>query len=712
MQSWKTPVLSYTNDANDTDISDVDEKRAEIKRYFNATYDLYEQLFQCLKSDESYYERPEPLRHPLIFYYGHTATFFVNKLVTSKLYAARVDETVESMMAIGVDEMSWDDLDNKHYQWPKVAEVKAYRDKVRGMVNDLIDTLPLSFPIDWQAPFWIIMMGIEHERIHLETSSVLIRQLDLKFINPLPEWGICPDTGDAPENSLLAVAGDTIRQGRSHPAETYGWDNEYGEFSSDVESFNGSQFLVSNQEYMNFVQAGGYDCEQWWTEEGNDWRVFKKVSHPVFWIADDSADCGYRYRALFQEIDMPMNWPVEVNYLEAKAFCNWLSNKTCKQIRLPTEAEWYCLHHQCIEQDHLEWDSAPGNINLEYWASSSPVDAFMYKGFGDVIGNVWQWTETAIDGFDGFKVHPAYDDFSVPTFDGRHNLIKGGSWISTGNESIVDSRYAFRRHFYQHAGFRYIESAQDVTHEFNIYETDDLISQYLEFHYGDSYFNVPNFPVACITHAVNLLDTQKTQRALDIGCAVGRSSYELARTFDHVDAVDFSTRFIRNALRLREHGQIRYMIPVEGEITDLKEFKREDLELGERVHNIDFTQGDASNLRSKYTDYDLVFAGNLIDRLSDPEAFLKDIQTRLRVGGLLILTSPYTWLEEYTEKSKWLGGIKENGKNLMTYEGIKQILLNSFDEVCEPIDVPFVIRETARKHQHTIAQLTAWKKRS
>ena len=77
----------------------------------------------------------------------------------------------------------------------------------------------------------------------------------------------------------------------------------------------------------------------------------------------------------------------------------------------------------------------------------------------DVIGNVWQWTETPIYPFDGFEVHPYYDDFTAPTFDTRHNLIKGGSWISCGNETLGSARYAFRRHFFQHAGFRYVVAA-------------------------------------------------------------------------------------------------------------------------------------------------------------------------------------------------------------------------------------------------------------
>ncbi len=121
---------------------------------------------------------------------------------------------------------------------------------------------------------------------------------------------------------------------------------------------------------------------------------------------------------------MPWNWPVDVNCHEAQAFCRWKSEVTGKQIQLPSEAEWYCLREQ-IDSDQPYWDAAPGNINLEYWASSCPVDQFRTGDFCDIIGNVWQWTTTAIDGYDGFRVHPCYDDFSIPTFDGRHNLIKG-----------------------------------------------------------------------------------------------------------------------------------------------------------------------------------------------------------------------------------------------------------------------------------------------
>ena len=187
-----TPILNT---------GDPETLRQTIQAHFISTYDSYEALFALLKDDDAYYQQPEPLRHPLIFYLAHTAVFFVNKLRVAKLIEQPVDTAMESMMAIGVDEMSWDDLNSAHYDWPDVAAVYAYRQKVRQLVLDRIKALPLTIPVQWQDPFWVIMMGIEHERIHLETSSVLIRQLDLKHIKPNDNWCRCQQTGTAPDNT-------------------------------------------------------------------------------------------------------------------------------------------------------------------------------------------------------------------------------------------------------------------------------------------------------------------------------------------------------------------------------------------------------------------------------------------------------------------------------------------------------------------------------
>jgi 5-histidylcysteine sulfoxide synthase/putative 4-mercaptohistidine N1-methyltranferase len=689
------------------DAGNAEQKREEIRQYFHTCCDQYESLFETLANDKVFYKRPNSLRHPLIFYYGHTATFYINKLMVSRIIDQRIDPKMESMMAIGVDEMSWDDLDESSYDWPAADEVRQYRQQVRKLVDELITTLPLTLPIQWEDPFWIILMGIEHERIHLETSSVLIRELPLEFVKPHPDWPICPEHGNAPENSLIEISGGTVHQGRKMPSHTYGWDNEYGEQITEVAPFSASRFLVSNREFHAFVADKGYEQQQWWNDEGWEWRQFRQASHPAFWVKEGD---DFRYRAMLEEIDMPWNWPVDVNYHEAKAFCNWMSNRSGQQIRLPTEAEWYRMYDLCIDRDQPDWDQAPGNINLEYFASASPVDRFRQGELHDVIGNVWQWSETTIDGFEGFQVHPAYDDFSVPTFDARHNLIKGGSWISTGNEAIRDSRYAFRRHFYQHAGFRYIKSASDAKQVFNSYETDEQISQYLEFHYGENCFGVANFPKACVEKIFALTAPLRFEKAFDIGCSVGRSSFELAREIPQIDALDFSTRFIRNAINLQQHGKVRYLIADEGELNSLKQADLEALGLADTAGRIEFSQGDACNLKAGYKDYDLIFAGNLIDRLYEPATFLQDIAQRMKPGGILVLTSPYTWLEEFTAKEHWLGGYKKDGENVTTLNGIRKVLKETFKEYCEPVDIPFVIRETARKHQHTIAQMTLWQR--
>nr|WP_283777691.1 5-histidylcysteine sulfoxide synthase [Sansalvadorimonas sp. 2012CJ34-2] len=689
-----------------------ESKRQELLDYFCHTFDQYDSLFEVLEGDDAWFEKAIPLRHPLIFYYGHTAAFFINKLIAARLIKKRIDPDIEAMVAIGVDEMSWDDLDENNYNWPSVKAMKEYRQKVRKKVIKFIQKMPLEIPIDWDSPAWLVLMGIEHERIHLETSSVLMRQLPLSCVKPHADWQICPDASEAPENSLIKISGQKIRLGKDYDSSLYGWDNEYGCYELKVAPFKASQYLVSNGEFLEFIQAGGYDTERWWSDEGWAWATFTKVRHPEFWVPEGDS---WRYRTMVEEIDMPWNWPVDVNCHEAQAFCKWKSEVTGKQIQLPTEAEWCCLR-ETVDTDLPDWCQAPGNINLEYWASSCPVNRHstpLGKGkLFDVIGNVWQWTSTSIDAYDGFRVHPLYDDFSTPTFDGKHNMIKGGSWISTGNCAIKDSRYAFRRHFFQHAGFRYVESTATNREMINPYETDASVSQYLEFHYGQEYFDAPNYPKTCAEICYSLMAEHDMTRALDLGCSVGRSTFELARWFKHVDGIDFSARFIAAATELQKNGKVRYFVPTEGElgeyqIADLKELGLDDID----ANRILFTQGDACNLKPKYKNYDLIFAGNLIDRLNNPSKFLKKVHKRLRDQGLLVLTSPYTWLEEYTPKKNWLGGYRENGEALDTHTGLKRVLGKHFEEIPVTRDIPFVIRETARKFQHTMAHCTVWRKK-
>lgn len=695
----RTPLL---------DGNDVNAKREEIRSYFHNTLDCYEQLFETLSNDEAYYKKPISLRHPLIFYLGHTATFFVNKLVLAGIIPQRIDPKMESTFAVGVDEMSWDDLDTTHYDWPTVEAVHVYRDTIRNMVDQLITDLPLTLPITWGSPWWTILMGIEHERIHLETSSVLIRQHEIEYVKPHDDWQPCKKSGAAPQNELIHVAAGKVRIGESKTDQKYyGWDNEYGNHAADIPAFQASKYLVSNQEFLAFVEAHGYTTESYWEEEGRAWQHHIGAEHPTFWVKKGAY---WLMRTMTEEIDMPWDWPVDVNYHEAKAFCNWKSTTSKQPIRLPTEDEWYRLYDVANLSEVPHDAPAAGNLHLDYYVSSCPVTEFPQGEFFDIVGNVWQWVETPTYPFEGFDVHPHYDDFTTPTFDMQHNLIKGGSWIACGNESLKSARYAFRRHFFQHAGFRYVMTDTPAILESSNYETDKLLSEYAEFHYGDTYFDVPNFPKTLAEIAIAAMGDRPARKAFDLGCASGRSTFELARHFDHVVGMDFSARFIGQGVQLAQQGILRYTLTDEGELVSYKERTLTGLGLEHVKDKVEFFQGDACNLKPIHTGYDLILAANLIDRLYDPAKFLDTVHERINTGGLLMITSPYTWLEEHTKKEAWVGGYKRDGENFTTLDGLKEVLSKHFKLIQGPQAVPFVIRETKRKYQHTLAEATVWEK--
>ncbi len=690
--------------------TDSNLKREEIKAYFQHCYKRYESLFSIVVDESAYFQKADPLRHPIIFYYGHTATFFINKLKLAKIIDERIDTRLESIFAVGVDEMSWDDLNEAHYNWPTLAETQTYRDKVYETVSTLIDTLPLELPITDDSPWWVVLMGIEHENIHLETSSVLIRQLPFESVQENKAWKECESYADAPKNTLLDVSAGTVVLGKNKDAKLFGWDNEYGDHQAHIPAFKAAKYLTSNAEFLDFVNDDGYSNDTFWCEEGKAWKAYTHAEYPMFW---DKAGSGYKLRTLSRKIDLPMNWPVEVNHLEAAAFCKWKSQKEGTNITLPTEDEYIRLRDESKVISYLEWTEKGetiANINLEVFASSVPVDTYKHGDFYDVIGNVWQWSRTPIYPFDGFKVHPVYDDFTVPTFDGKHNLINGGSWISCGNLATQKSRYGFRRHFYQHAGFRYIQSDYEENVTTNIYNTDTVISQYCHFGWGENALGVENYPAVCGRIALEYMKDKPKRKAFDIGCAIGRSTFELARGFDEVIGVDFSARFIQEAESLKENGVLRYTMPTEGELENFYEVNLADFDLEEERNKVSFWQADACNLKPIYKDFDLIFGGNLIDRLYDPKKFLDSLASRMNEGGILILTSPYTWQEESTPKEKWVGGYKRDGENVTTLDGLKEILGNDF-EFIDTKDVPFVIQETARKHQYTIAHMTIWQKK-
>jgi putative 4-mercaptohistidine N1-methyltranferase len=245
----------------------------------------------------------------------------------------------------------------------------------------------------------------------------------------------------------------------------------------------------------------------------------------------------------------------------------------------------------------------------------------------------------------------------------------------------------------------------------NIYETDKLLSEYLLFHYGEPEEILPHesgprsafgFPVRCVSECVDAAKLPANARALDLGCAVGRASFELARLCNSVIGIDYSARFIEAAIELKMRGELAYRRVEEGDIATPLVARAPAGIARERVN---FEAGDAMNLRDDLGAFEVLLMANLIDRLREPRRCLDRLPGLVRPGGQLIITSPYTWLDEFTPRENWLGG-----RDCRTLDTLQAELAKDFQFVGAR-DMPFLIREHARKFQWSVAEASIWVRR-
>jgi 5-histidylcysteine sulfoxide synthase len=371
--------------------------------------------------------------------------------------------------------MLWDDMHKNEMVWPTVSEVHAYRKQVYDTVVEVIQTHPSldqsngPVHVDQSHPLWALFLGMEHERIHLETSSVLFRETPIHLVQRPPNWpplhpsarqssGKRPTSNpvegvDYPSNRMLAVEKDSVVLGKPKEFPSFGWDNEYGERKVDVPAFAASEHMVTNGEFWHFVADGGYRNKEYWCDDGWAWRSHRNLKWPFFWEPVGPAGSHeFSLRTIFEIIHLPWDWPVDVNYYESKAFCRWKTAKegspTSKPYRLLAEAEHHMIRHSQHNLDAARRDvnadkvmvtsgrdfsrgDTGANLNLTY-SSQSPVDFFApsQTGHHDTTGNTWEWTEDHFSPLKGFEVHHVYEDFSTPCFDGKHSMIVGGKFIN------------------------------------------------------------------------------------------------------------------------------------------------------------------------------------------------------------------------------------------------------------------------------------------
>jgi putative 4-mercaptohistidine N1-methyltranferase len=482
---------------------------------------------------------------------------------------------------------------------------------------------------------------------------------------------------------------------------------------------------------------------------------------------------------------MPWDWPVDVTYYEAKAFCCWKSEKdgspASKPYRLLTEAEHHVIRHKdhnleaarknvdadkvmVTSGEDFPMGSTAANLNLAF-STQNPVDYFApsHTGHRDTTGNAWEWTEDHFNPLKGFEVHHVYDDFSTPCFDGKHSMIVGGSFISTGDEASVFARFHFRPHFLQHSGFRLVASDTDApaTHLFagnfegqaaardeavangsstsdetkngNVYETDESLHMYLGLHYPSSgeaegippilpHANSPvhgtHFPQRVANLLLSLNPELTNNKALDIGCAVGGASFELAKTFDYVDAFDFSASFVDAAKKMQSgESKMPFKIPVEADLFEEVEAVLEPGVTSEIANKVNFFVGDACKIKDMSADnkldtYDGIIMSNLLCRLPDPMACLNGLNGIVNKGGVVVMVTPFSWLTEFTPRGKWLGGFYDpvSKEPIRSLDVLQSIMEDRGFEKIHDEEIPLVIREHARKYQYIVSAATGWRK--
>jgi len=743
--------------------------RKQVLDYFDNTWNLTEILFSSLQGELTFLLPPfHRLRHPLIFYYGHPAVLYVNKLRLAGLFDKPINAYYEQLFETGVDEMSWDDLSKNEMEWPTVKEVNQYRknvyQKIRALILNHPDLDKDRSPITQSHPLWSLFLGFEHERIHLETSSILIRELPVDLVEfpkywpsahksiPVTDIWNPKQNKDYPENEELVCAEKKIVLGKPHAWPSFGWDNEYGDRKTKtVGMFNAQRFMVSNGEYLEFVKRGGYQNQKYWSEDGWQWKNFRNAKWPTFWVAVGPQNLHqYRLRSIFTLHPMPWSWPAEVNFHEAKAYSAWKNetNKKHQNYRLITEVEHQSLLGKKNNDVTPDYSVDPvlnyggdemaekGNCNLNLaYGSPTPVDQFSAgtTSHSDLLGNVWEWCEDDFYPLDGFKIHPIYDDFSTPCFDGLHNMILGGSFVSTGGEASMWARFHFRPHFHQHAGFRLAHSENNQSNSYGTkisgltnqtrtnYEADNVLAQYLFLHYAESlsqkHFLVGSainfdFPQKCARLLVEFCKKLQvaTNSVADVGCAVGGTSFELARTFHQVIGIDLSKRFIEVATHLKTIGSYSFDLLLEG---DVSEKVKAQVDSSIDRTRVQFKQADACALPPNLTGLDAALLINLVCRLPSPKACLNRLGGQfglIRPGGLVLIASPFTWSEEYTPKEVWLGGYRLGSQTIDSREElIKQMKGNGFTLVHEE-DSMLMIREHRRKFQYILPNLTLWKR--
>jgi ergothioneine biosynthesis protein EgtB len=432
------------------------DTRAAID-WYRRNRERSERIFDLI-DPAAYYTRPISLRNPIVFYEGHLPAFSVIAFLRRGLGLPPVDARLEKLFERGIDPESEDAAvprSGASTIWPSRDEVRAFARAcdeaiLRAMESLSSDTVPAAQEGLYTA--------LEHEAMHQETLLYMWHRLpyEQKRRDPMSDDRSPKSdersTGDVAATSAPVVipAGDAAL-GAARNELPFGWDNEFDRHTVHVPAFEIDVLPVTNAQFLEFMNAGGYTNRELWDDEGWSWIQAERVHHPSFWLPPGTSAIGHRtsdietgwhWRGMFNSESLPPQWPVYVSQAEASAYARWKGRRLMTEPEFHRAAEGATAGHA----DFAGYDPVP--------VGSYPSTASVH-GVHDLIGNGWEWTSTIFAPFDGFTPMRSYPEYSADFFDGRHYVMKGAS-PATAKELIRPSfRNWFRGNYpYVYAKFR------------------------------------------------------------------------------------------------------------------------------------------------------------------------------------------------------------------------------------------------------------------
>jgi gamma-glutamyl hercynylcysteine S-oxide synthase len=388
-------------------------------------------LFEDVLTPDAYTERPISLRHPFVFYHGHIPAFAVNTLLRKALGRPAIDPVFERLFERGIDPESEETIagPTNAQAWPSRDRVQAYVRRADAAVEDALRNARLVDDSDALLERGHTVFTIlEHEEMHQETLLYMLHRLPYaKKRRPVDAPPL--ETGAAPpRRETVRVPAGRTRLGADAGETPFAWDNELPGCTVDVPAFTIDAHSVTNADFLEFVEAGGYEDENLWRSEDGEWKRRLGLKHPVFWRR---AGGTWVWRGQFEEVPLPPAWPVWVSHAEASAYARW------KGKRLPSEVEYHraAFGQPGDAERPFPWgDETPEPCHGNFGGrGSDPVPAGARPegasawGVHDLVGNGWEWTSTTFSGFPGFQPHASYPGYSADFFDGEHWVLKGAS---------------------------------------------------------------------------------------------------------------------------------------------------------------------------------------------------------------------------------------------------------------------------------------------